>query len=107
MLIMDDQVAHALRCLQDWEAAKARAAHEFMDDMTKTILAQLGDECEEKSQAAKEAYARSHPKFIEHLKGKQKLAELDYKHRQRLAASAAIIDLFRTEQASNRKLDRL
>ena len=43
MMISDKKVEHALQILTDpqHEAAKARAASEHMDDLTKTVLAKL------------------------------------------------------------------
>lgn len=107
-LITDDQVEHAMKCLSDWNAAKARAAHEYLDDYTKVLIAQLGEQANDaKSQSAREDFARRHPDYAAHLLKKRDAAELDYMHRQRCAASAAIIDLFRTQSANDRKLDRL
>lgn len=108
MLITDAQVELALKCLQDWTAAKARAAHEFLDDYTKTLLAELGDQANDaKSQAAKEDFARRHPDFRTHLEKKRDAAELDYMHRQRIAASQAIIELYRTDAANARAMERI
>lgn len=106
MLISDQQVEHALRCLQDWNGPKARAAAEYLDDLTKTLLAELGEEIEG-SQAAKEAYARKHQTFKDHLIQKRDAAELDYKHRQRISASLAILDLYRTMSANERGQARI
>lgn len=106
-LISEQQMEHALKCLQDWNAAKARAAHEYLDDYTKTLIAELGDKANDaKSQAAKEDFARRHSEFKAHLEQKRSAAELDYMHRQRIAASQAIIDLYRTQSANERRLDR-
>lgn len=107
-LISDQQVEHAMRCMQDWNAAKSRAAHEYLDDYTKTLIAELGDEANEaKSQAAKEDYARKHQRFKDHLVQKREAAELDYMHRQRVSASLAILDLYRTQSANERGLERV
>ena len=106
-LISDQQVEHAMRCMQDWTAAKARAAHEYLDDYTKTLIAELGENAEAKSQAAKEDFARRHPSFKAHLEQKRAAAELDYMHRQRVAASLAILDLYRTQSANERGLERV
>jgi len=107
-LISDHQMEHALKCLQDWNAAKARAAAEYLDDYTKVLIAELGDQANEaKSQAAKEDFARKHPDFKTHIQQKREAKELDYMHRQRLAASQAIIDLYRTQSANERRLDRV
>lgn len=107
-LITDPQVEHAMKCIQDWNAAKARAAHEYLDDYTKVLLAELGDEANDaKSQAAKDDFARRHPRFKEHLIQKRDSAELDYMHRQRVAASLAILDLYRTQSANERGLEKV
>jgi hypothetical protein len=107
-MITDAQVQHALDSLQDWTAAKARAAHEYLDDYTKTLLAELADEQNEaKSQAAAESWARRQDKFKEHLAQKRDAAELDYKHRQRISASLAILDLYRTQSANERGQGKL
>lgn len=108
MLVTDAQVEHAIKCLQDWTAAKARAAHEYLDDFTKVLVAQLGEEANDaKSQAAREDFARRHPDYAAHLLAKRDAAELDYMHRQRCAASSAIIELYRTQSANDRRLERL
>jgi hypothetical protein len=108
VLITDAQVEHAMRCLQDWTAAKARAASEYLDDYTKVLIAELGDEATDaKSQAARDDYARKHPTFAKHLRELQAARELDYMHRQRLSASNAIIELYRTQSANERRLDRV
>lgn len=107
-LISDEQVEHALKCLQDWTAAKARAAHEYLDDYTKVLLAELGEQANAaKSQAAREDFARRHPDFKAHLEQKRDAADLDYRHRQRQAASLAILDLYRTQCANERGQGRL
>lgn len=107
-LISDQQVEHAMKCMQDWTAAKARAAHEYLDDYTKTLIAELGDKANDaKSQAAKEDFARRHETFKAHLIQKRDAAELDYMHRQRVAASLAILDLYRTQSANERGLERV
>lgn len=107
-LITDAQVEHAMKCMQDWNAAKARAAHEYLDDYTKTLLAELGEQANDaKSQAAQESFARKHADFKAHLIQKRDAAELDYMHRQRVSASLAILDLYRTQSANERGLERI
>jgi hypothetical protein len=107
-LITDAQVELAMKCMQDWNAAKARAAHEYLDDYTKVLLAELGEQANDaKSQSAREDFARRHPDYKAHLEQKRNAAELDYKHRQRVAASLAILDLYRTQSANERGLGRV
>lgn len=104
MVITDKQVEHALDILMDkgGDGAKARAAHEYLEDMDKVVLAKLMQDCNEKSAAAKEAYARAHPTYQEHLEQKKSVAELDYRQRDRRSAATAVIELWRTEQSNAR-----
>ena len=106
-VVSDKNIEDALAYLQDYVAAKSRAAAEYLDDMTKVVLAKLMDECEEKSAAAKDIWARSQPAYAEHLEQVRDARERDYKHRQRLSASSAIIEVWRTQQASNRTMERI
>lgn len=108
-MITDRQVDHALTVLmdRDGEGAKARAAHEYLDEMSKVILAKLVNDCNEKTAAAKDAYARAHPTFEAHLEQKRSVAEMDYRHRDRRAAAQAIIDAWRTEQSNQRTMGKV
>lgn len=106
MAISDKQLEWAMQILADPEskAAKARAAHEHMNDLDKVVLAKLmndaPDDC--KSQAAKESFARAHPAYEAHLEQKKVLAEMDYRARDSRSAASAIIDAWRTEQSNAR-----
>lgn len=108
-LVTDDTVSDAIETLNDQygEAAKARAAHEYQSDYLKTLKARLENECNEKTQAAKERYALTHPKYLQALRDRQTLAEEDYKHRDRRYAAQAILDVWRTQTANARELNRL
>jgi hypothetical protein len=75
--------------------------------MTRVVLAKLMNDCNEKSAAAKEMWARAQPQFIEHLEQLRDARERDYMHRQRLSASSALIETWRTQQASNRTAERI
>jgi len=107
--ITDTKVEQALGVLLDQEAPKARAAAEYLSDVTKVVLAKLEDEANEdaKSQAARESFAKRHPDYMIHLEALRNARELDFRHRQRAAAASAVIDVWRTQQASNRGAERL
>lgn len=109
MPVSDKDVEHALSILKDrdHEGAKARAAHEYISDMDKVVLAKLMAQSEQSSNAAKEAWARAHPDYTAHLEQKKMLAEMDYTQRDRRSAASAIIDLWRTEQSNQRASTRL
>ena len=109
MMISDKKVEHALQILTDpqHEAAKARAASEHMDDLTKTDLAKLMMQSEEKSAAAKEMAARADPAYQAHLEQVKLIKEVDYTWRDRRSAAAAIIEMWRTEQSNIRAAERV
>jgi hypothetical protein len=106
-MVSDSQVQDALDALQDYGAAKARAAHEFIDDKSKIILARLGHESGASSAAARLECALRNPRYLEHLEAVETVAMADYEHRQRQSAAMAIIDVWRTQQASLRGQGRI
>ena len=104
MPITDKQLEWAMEILidRDNEGAKARAGHEHMADLDKVVLAKLMGQSNEKSAAAKEAWARAHPDYAAHLEQKKMLAEMDYAKRDRRSAASAVIEMWRTEQSNAR-----
>jgi hypothetical protein len=109
MMITDKMVEQALRYLTDpqQEGSKARAAAEHMDDLTKTVLSKLMMQSEASSAAAKEMEARAHPNFTAHLDQVKLCREVDYMWRNRLSASNAIIEMWRTEQSNIRAAEKV
>lgn len=106
-LVTDDEMTDALAILGDETGAAARAAHEYMDALTKTVLAQLMGQSNESSVAAKELWARSQPDFKAHLEKVGSFAKDDYRWKQRYAAAAAKIEIWRTSQANIRAAERV
>jgi len=108
-MISEKRLEWAVEILLDreGEGAKARAANEYLDDMSKVILAKLMNESNEKTAAAKEMYARSHADFIAHLEQKKAVAEMDYRHRDKKAAASAVIDVWRTQQSNQRTMSKV
>lgn len=105
--ISDDHVEHALKILQSQDGSKARAAHDYLSEMRKVVLARLRGDCNEKTAAAKDDFAHAHPDYAEHLEQLRHAAEEDYKHRDRRAAAQAVIDAWRTEQSNARTAGRI
>lgn len=105
-MITEQQVQWAMDILIDREskAAKSRAAHDHLQDMDKVILARLALDApdEIKAISSREAWARSHPDYLDHLTQKRAVAELDYTARDRRAAASAIIEAWRTECSNAR-----
>lgn len=106
-LVTEDDVSKALEILADEEGAAARAAHEYTDALTKSVLADLMGQANETSEAARERWARSQPMFKDHLAKVGKFAKADYQFRQRYAAAEAKIEIWRTENANARAMERV
>lgn len=106
-LVSDKDVEDALAILSDETGAANRAAHEYFDSLTKSVLAELMAESNETAANAKETWARAQPRFKDHLKQVGKFAREDYSWRQRYAAADAKIRLWQTASANARGMERL
>ena len=107
MLVTEADVSMALEILGDERAGAARAAAEFFDSMTKTVLSQVMNDANEASEAARERWARTQPAYTEHLKKVAKFAREDYQWRARQAAADAKIRLWQTASANARGMERV
>lgn len=103
-LVSEDKVEAALTILADkgGAASASRAAHEYEQDRLKVIKARLMSRCNEKSVAAREMYALAHEEYENHLDTVRELAELHYYNRDRRDAAKAIVEVWRSENATNR-----
>jgi hypothetical protein len=88
-------------------AAKARAERLYMEDYTKVVKAELMSECNSEKLGEQERYAYAHPKFKAHLENLKTAIARDEKHRFTLNAKNAILDGWRTIEASNRALSKI
>ena len=104
LLIDEAKVEHALTILADKEGtgAAARASHEYERERLKVMKAKLMMKSMASSQAAKEMEAIAHPDYTAQLQHIEEIAEQDYHNRDRRQAAQAIIDIWRTESATNR-----
>ena len=107
MIVSDDDVEAALAVLSDETGAAERASHEYLDSLTKSVLAELIAESNEPSVVAKEHWARAQPKYKEHLVRVGEFAKRDYMARQRYMAADAKIRLYQTASANQRGMERL
>lgn len=107
MLVSEDDVSKALEILADEEGAANRAAHEYLDSLTKSVLAELVADSNETSIGAKEHWARAQPKYKDHLVKVGEFAKRDYMARQRYAAADAKIRLWQTASANSRNMERI
>lgn len=107
MIVPDKDVEAALEVLANEEGAAARAAHEYLSDLSKSVLAELMGQSNETSAVGKENWARAQPKFLEHLKKVGEFAKRDFVWRQRYSAATAKIECWRTEQSNIRASERV
>ena len=103
-MITEQKVIQAIKVLTDHDGdySKTRAGHEFSKGMEKIVLAQLMQDSDEKSAAAKKIEAEAHEDYKRALEQTRDIAEMDYKNRAQREAAAAIIDTWRTEQSNER-----
>lgn len=107
MLVSDNDMHDVLAVLSDETGAAHRAAHEYMDDLTKSVLAELMGQSDAKSSTEREQWARANTTFKEHLAKVGKFAKLDYEWRQRYAAANAKMEVWRTQNANARAAERV
>lgn len=86
--------------------AQAKANRVYLDEYRKSLKAILMKASAEKTSAAQETEAYSHPDYVTHLKALQAAVEEEEKLRWRLVAAQAEIEIFRTMEASARTFDR-
>lgn len=106
-LVPDTEVERALEILSNEEGAAARASHEYLSDLSKSVLAKLIAQSDETSQIGKENWARAQPEYMEHLEKVGRFAKLAYQWRQRYSAAEAKIEVWRTMNANMRAAERV
>jgi hypothetical protein len=87
--------------------AQAKANVTYLEQYRKSKKAILFASAMGNTIADKEAYAYSHPDYLELLEGLKAAVEEAERLRWMLVAAQARIDVFRTQEASNRALDRI
>lgn len=107
MLVTENDMHDVLQVLADETGAAARAQHEYLDDLSKVVLAKLMSESDAGSATAKDAEARAHPDYRRHLLEVRDAADLDYRWRQRYAAANAKMEVWRTQNANARAAERV
>ena len=103
-MITDQKLKSALAVLTDHEGdySRIRASHDYLQKMEKIVLSDLISKSNEKTQSAKEHWARCQPQYRHALEQTREVAELDFKNRARREAAAAIVETWRTEQSNMR-----
>jgi hypothetical protein len=109
MRISEQQVQDAFDYLLENadKAAKARAERLYMEDYTRVVKAELMSESNSDKLGEQERYAYAHHKYKTHLEDLKTAIARDEKHRFTLNAKNAVLDAWRTLEASNRALSKI
>ena len=86
--------------------AQAKANRVHIEQFRKSKKALLMNQCTEKAFAAKEAYAYSHPEYIELLDGLRVATEQEETLRWKLTGAQLRVEVWRSMNANDRAQDR-
>lgn len=86
--------------------AAARASRVYLEEFRKSKKALLMKDSPESSSAGQERDAYAHPDYQELLRGLREAVETEETLRWNLVAAQARIEIWRTQEASNRAQDR-
>jgi hypothetical protein len=107
--ISDLDVQSALDYLRDnaGKAAMAKAHANYLSNYTKSLKAELMGKSDEKTAAAQERYAYSHPEYRKHLDVLKEAETEAYKHDFLLRAASEKIGVWRTQISFNKSMGEL
>lgn len=86
--------------------ASAKATRIYLEEFSKSLRAGIMKACGETTVAAQEREAYAHQEYLKHLDGIRAAVEEEEKLRWRLVSAQTAVDIWRTQQASNRMIDR-
>ena len=86
--------------------AKAKATRIYLEQYRKSQKALLINECKEGTGQSKESYAYASPQYITLLENLRTAVEEEEKLKWMMVAAQAKIDIYRTQQANNRFIDK-
>lgn len=86
--------------------AKAKAERVYLEEFRKSKKALLMGESRAEAANAREQYAYGHPDYVALLDGIRQAVEVEEGLRWSLVAAQARIDVWRSQEASNRQIDR-
>ncbi len=106
-MITEEQVAAAADYIRDHsdKHAKAKADRIFLQEFRKSQKALLMNKCDEKTASARESYAYAHDDYIQVIEGLRIAVEDEERIKWLITAAQIKIDIWRTEQANNRRID--
>ena len=86
--------------------AQAKANRVFLEEFRKSKKALLMSQSTAEAANAREQFAYAHPEYVELLQGLKEAVETEEKLKWELVAAQLRVDVWRTEEASNRNQDR-
>jgi hypothetical protein len=86
--------------------AKAKAERVYLDEFRKSKKAILMKQSTESTSAAQERDAYAHPEYLALLEGLKQAVETEEQLRWTLIAAQARVEIWRSQEASNRIQDR-
>ena len=86
--------------------AQAKANRVYLEEFRKSKKALLMGECDAQAVNAREQYAYSHHDYIALLDGLKAAIETEETLKWQMVAAQARIEIWRTESANNRSIDR-
>lgn len=86
--------------------AKAKADRIFLENFRQSKKALLMNKCDEKAVNAREQAAYADKEYIEVLDGLREAVEIEETLKWQMTAAQARIEIWRTESANNRSIDR-
>lgn len=86
--------------------AKAKAERVYLEEFRKSKKAILMSHSPEPTAVAREQSAYANPEYIELLEGIKQAVEVEEKLKWELVAAQARVEVWRTEQANNRYIEK-
>ena len=86
--------------------AQAKANRVYLEEFRKSKKALLMGECVEKAVNAREQYAYAHDDYLNLLEGLKAAIEVEETLKWQMTAAQARIEIWKTEEYSNRMIDR-
>jgi hypothetical protein len=86
--------------------AQAKADRVYMEEFRKTLKAQLMKACGESAIGAQEREAYAHDDYVKHLEALKEAVRAEEVLRWRMVADQASVEVWRSQEASNRAMDR-
>lgn len=86
--------------------AQAKATRIHLEEYRKSLKARLMKACSEQAIGAQEREAYAHPDYAAHLEGLRVAVEQEEALRWKLETARTAIEVWRSQEASNRNLDK-